>query len=153
MNENKNRLFTMKIIWGALLASIFIYGIVAWMKAQNAPVPGESPKEILFAVSCAAVTCALAAFIVPKLIFKNSPAGKNPPAQFMDMLASIFPALIIRLALTESVAICGFILTFQSGKIEYFLLFAAPAVLMYLISFPSEANLRKLVGLPAAIDN
>jgi hypothetical protein len=134
-----------KAIWAALLAGLGMYLVIALqMKGSLFRTP-PSPEEIrrfeLIFFGCA-VACFSLAFWLPGVMSRAFNRREDPSLPLP--LARKFPSYILRLALLESVALCGLALALSvssGGRIWPFLGLSAFG---FFLSFPSKARLESL---------
>ena len=142
---------------------------VAWVLIQPAPgqlVPATGseplPLFLLIGLGAAALAAAVAAFVVrtviatpARLAVREAPSGDIPsliPPEGEDerrLAASVGrwqTAFIVALALSESVAITGFVLSFLSRDLTYVLIGAGVAVALDIVFLrPDPTIYEKLV--------
>lgn len=148
---NQNQLNTnpqsIKIIWGALLASHFFYG-VALVIVLKEQAPQELQIPIVAALSMMAVMMCILSFVLPRMLinqikkdkFKNS--SDLHTANLSALVQLYLTPFIIKLALLESGALFGFALAFMHKRIELFFPFAMLSIGIFLMNFPSEAKIK-----------
>ncbi len=150
-NTPSNQILRAKIIWGALLFSQVIYGFLAFTTAQGyTPSEGETltpfHQNILFKpLAFFALVTFVLSFVIPKFIFKTTnPQSKNENTNFS--ITPYFTPCILLLALLESVALCGFVISFMTHDFQAYPSFAVFSVIGFLASFPNQENLLKIAG-------
>jgi F0F1-type ATP synthase membrane subunit c/vacuolar-type H+-ATPase subunit K len=146
------RIFTFRMIYLALVATLGIYGVIAWMQTQR----GEPvrPVEPMFLYALGGVAL-LQMVMIPFLRRMLMPPLKAPTALSDDpsidgeaaegAIAKLFAANIISWALCESIAIFGLVLVFLSLDFHYYPPFAAAALLNFLFYRPSLDDLQAAV--------
>ncbi len=125
---------TAKIVWAALTGSVLMYGFVLAQlgKATSWQLPQtyDSPLELL--------SLAAPLMLVASLVLNKSLRAKaSAPQQY-------FTAMVVSLALHESIAILGFVATFvgEPANIFFYSVNALVAVIGNCLVFPSEAPLK-----------
>jgi hypothetical protein len=149
MNQNlpKRDPRILKIIWGALILSQFIYGF-ALTRVTKDWEPQELNMPMTGAFSMLAILMCGLSFFIPKILINNAKKNliKNQnDLQGMNLEVLVYhlaAAYVIRLALLESCALFGFIMAFMHKRIDLFFPFAALSITFFLINFPSEEKIR-----------
>ncbi|NJC88245.1 MAG: hypothetical protein FIB02_06880 [Desulfuromonas sp.] len=154
-------LTTMKFIWGAMLFSLAIYLLVATQIGETVKV-AMAPEvlDILRAVFYAlAFIILFATRHIRRLVLagKGNAASKPAPAFSQPLLQKYVSAMMVALALSESIGIFGFVL-FLLGKnaVDLYVLIAlsAAAMLIYrpqkeeLLAMVQEEQMRAATGGP-----
>lgn len=114
-------LLTFKLIWGAMLFSLVIY-LFAGSYLSRSLAPGLSDPETLYVVrtvlySLSLVTLAVTKFLRNRVLAKARESARTPTgeggaaAQSAPVLASYGTAMILSLALSESIGIYGLVLS------------------------------------------
>lgn len=124
----ENKLLVMWIIWGAMLGSLVIYIIICNLVGDQIrrPMGPDFPlkllRNILFGVGIAAL---IATHFIRKFILKRpsgSPGAAPPappsPQDIEAICAKYTTAMIISLALCESVGIYGLVLFFLGDSFQ-----------------------------------
>ncbi len=129
-----------RIVWVAMLFSVATFYFVAQMDeaAKTAVVP-ETYAEIfsnqmIQIIFLQAIVIAGAAFFLPKIVGRRGQTGSK--------LQKGFVALVVRLALSEAVAIFGLVSYFMIHTSKVMHPFLAISVLLILISFPTQELLE-----------
>lgn len=133
---------TLKILWGALLVSHFIYAFVLYTVNQSYEGEKELANPMMLPVMASLALCAYAAgfFLFNTLVTAQKKKFQNPT---VDELATMYLApMIIRLALFEAAAMMGFVLAFKSHDINYFLPPLCINILLFVMNFPSEEKIK-----------
>ena len=131
MNQQVDHKATAKIVWMAMTMSVVIYGFVLFQigKASLFEVPKsfENPLELL-------------ALVAPSMIFASLLVNKSLRAKATQPQQH-FTAMIVSLAMNESIAILGFVATFvgEPGNIFFYSVNALVAVVGNCLVFPGEA--------------
>ena len=134
-NDAESRAFTMWIVWGALLVSVFIYGGVVSFAGADEPKSAEELQMFLIVFSAIAAGEIPVIFVLRKMLFFDKLDDRDFDDRG-DVADNYFTASIITWALCESIAIYGFMLAFLSGEVIYYFPFAAVAVAMMLYFRP-----------------
>lgn len=128
-------------IFGALCASILIYGALVYILAQSSasrgvPVSSQPVNDTLRFILYGAAATMLGASVV---FMQISMAGKIGDSRVLAQLTTPVPLMepaqfqtfsIIALALSEACTIIGLLLFFLGGKAEHFAFFAAGTLLV-----------------------
>jgi F0F1-type ATP synthase membrane subunit c/vacuolar-type H+-ATPase subunit K len=134
MSQQTDIKTTGKIVWAALTGSVLMYGFVLAQLGKatlwQVPTSYENPLELL---SLAAPLILVASLILNKTLRSKA----SEPGQY-------FTAMVVSLALHESIALLGFIATFlgEPGNIFFYSVNALVAVIGNCLVFPSEAPLK-----------
>lgn len=154
------RIMTARVLWAAMLASTGVYaGILVAGVVPPPPDAAPVPWPILLG---AAGLCAVASFIVPGLVHRSAltkttfeveelPLGEAPtgyrtagdkyrrltPAAYDAALRIYFTPLILALALSEAVALFGFVGALTGQPIMYCLPFLGIGALLIALRFPT----------------
>ena len=141
-----------KLMWGALLASQFVYAFVLFnvaVKKADLPVTPrwlpnfQNPFES--AILTMAVGSATLAFFIPRLIAKSAKTNASESgAREESLSANLFAAFLVRLAIVESICLFGFMLGMTAKTPTLIVPFLAASALIYLKNFPSDS--RKVEG-------
>ncbi len=140
----------LKIIGGAMIASIFIYaGVTEWIRANNEPFTGfvkpVPPMEIL---RSALIAVALIEFVLLNILRKLFKSGKldaflKASARGGGVAFAPFMSFsMITFALSESICIFGLVLFFIAGSRMDFYIFFALSLVAYAINFPRFADME-----------
>jgi hypothetical protein len=73
----------MTIIWGALLASVAIYVVVAYMASPEAA--GEVPEAMILGVTAAALAAGAASLFVPSRLLPEATLREHMQAESLDL--------------------------------------------------------------------
>jgi hypothetical protein len=139
--ELEKHLLLPKIIWGAMFVNLGVYYVIL-QTIVNAG-SGENPEaqRLLFPLAIISVMSLSAAFYIPLQLGRF-----GVKVQSLNPLQKYFVPFIVRMALNETVAIYGVVLSFMSRDTHYYLYFAVPSSLVFLMSFPTLDTLKKIVG-------
>lgn len=143
------------ILWAAIFASTFIYLLVLQLAAR----PPESPPDALVAIALAftSVVVAVVSYLLPASIlrrsllaielptdeakmFSDQPAGtrvfRDPAEARRRALPALQTAMILKLALRESIAIFGLVVGFLGFPMKMYAGFFVVAWMLLLEAFP-----------------
>jgi hypothetical protein len=139
------RLISIQIVWGALLATVVVYVATAYLVIsgdnKSAAATDLGTLELLLAVMSLS-TLGLS-FVIPKKILGKAIGSDDPDALTIEQLsARAFSPWIIRLAMSESVALFGFVAAMVSHQPSKILPFAVLSALAMLMALPSDRSLR-----------
>lgn len=125
-----------RILWAALFFSTLIYVAVLELR----PAPGEPRWEALvFPLLFAGATTAGASLLAPRIMKSRRPSERtSPDAASKDAPGAYLVALIVALALAESVAIFGLVLGFLGAPPSVVMPFFAVAWVLMIIRFPTR---------------
>jgi hypothetical protein len=137
-------LVTLRIIWGALLGSHFLYGLGLYViiKQSEGPIDEMSPV-LLPIVSSIGMVIFFAAIYLPKFFLKNEKKQIPSNSKLEDLIPKFIAPFVIRLALFEAVALLGFGLAFLSKDMQFYYPFAAVSLVAYILNFPTEEKIKK----------
>lgn len=146
-------------LYGALLGSSFVYLLVALVVAPPPPAGGPD-TTLLFALGPAALTCLVLSFVLPRMTLRTSllalglgvrasepfselPAGTNV---FVDAAAAreaarrpLQTAMVLTVALRESIAMFGLVLAFLGFGLTTYLPFFVVSWISMALAFPRQA--------------
>lgn len=137
----------LRMVWLGLCSSIIVFGVVL-VVLEREPSPDSELLPLVFAG--VAVGVAVAVFVVRRVFFGPSLGllpVRDPPSSDRLSLDEAKRALsahlqrgqvgsIIGFALSEAVALFGFVSSFLTGEIAWFLGHAVFALLLMLVQFP-----------------
>ncbi len=138
MTDQPRTIGTLRILHGALVLSILIYGGIAYYLATSGSLQasmGAEQARILTIVLGALG----AAELIGVFIFRGRAleAVKTKP----DPMAAYFVISIISWALTEAVAIYGLVLTIVRADVTFFYPFGGASLLVMLLFAPRQEHL------------
>ena len=119
-----NSLFTLRVLWGAYVAAVFIFNIIARSIVQES---SEAAYPLLVQIFIGLSVVELGAVIV-----MQAKIGNSLPVD----TSSIFVTKLLQLALAESVAIYGLVLTFMDGNTQRLIYFSVASIAGLLIAYP-----------------
>ena len=143
---------TNRILWGALVASLLIYLVVAFVAAPegNPDFPVGIMAMTLAALS---VATAVGTFVYRKSALAGPiQRGEIDPSS-QEGMAKAFPPFIVCLVLSESVGIYGLVLAFLAGEGAYAVPFVLAGVALLYLHRPTAPDLHvpDRQGRPAPI--
>lgn len=163
----QQRLMTARILWGALLASTVMFLVVLQFAKNPDPelIPLMPPLLGLVALGVAVVSVALPSYQVKTVLgksdvavteeadpnasgiipYRDAPKRRvfaRPEQAEITAFMAYQPALILGCALSESVALFGFVLGFLGHSPAIYLPFFAVAWGLFAIRFPTRARVR-----------
>jgi hypothetical protein len=123
------------IIWGALLASVILYGVVANVVEISDPNTAEFTANIMrWGLAAAALGSMFFAYWIRKTMFFDK--EDDPEFEGAQRAETLFTTSIISWALCESVAIYGLVLRVLTGDIALFYPFAGVSVALFILFRP-----------------
>lgn len=142
----------LRIIWLAVVSSVIIYGLVAWMAVEATAKPSTEQlyafvsNPLSFALAIAAMAAFFASIIVPGLMIRSRrPRTRTttPPEQSRGEVSSeVITAMIVRYALLEAPAILGLLGAFLLQEWRFFLPFGALSLIGLALTTPTPAMIR-----------
>ncbi len=144
-------LVTLKILWGALLASHFLYGFgISFLIRENTIQTETISPMLLPILSSMGIILFFGAIFIQRFFLQI--AKKQLGIKFgavdlskldiEDLISSFIAPFVVRLALFEAIAILGFILAFLNKDMKFFIPFATLSIVAYFFNFPSEEKIR-----------
>lgn len=143
---------TSKILWGALFITHFIFlGITHFLRPEGMESMTDSSSLILrpeFFYALAAVNLFLSQ-ILPKAIARGMLPKNHTESVESDsynksrVYAALLPAMIIELALLESISLFGFLLGYLQGRLDLHRGFFLVAIFFVLRAFPRSIGHMK----------
>jgi hypothetical protein len=154
--EVKRGLMTLNIIWFAIFISLVVYLFVGIMVKENFQTSMDAAtfttlKSILYGI--AAITLVITRF-VRKFILSAKGSDKqlaqnDKPFTQHPALAKYTTAMIVSLAMTESVGIYGLVLFFiGKNAMDFYLLIAVSAIAMFFY----RPNREEIVNLSQSLE-
>ncbi len=130
------------IVWGAILMSVFVYLAVAYLTKKEAIV--EIDPMVRWVVIAVALLDAIASLAVFPAMMSPSKLRKRLQQEnrIQNIKGLYFTTLILRLALAESVAIFGLVLSMMSGDFNELLPFASASIVLLVLAYPSPDSLK-----------
>ncbi len=144
-------LLNLQIVWGAMLASIgFHVGFGFFASTQMGPAPAADTAqlgvmELAFAVT--SLGCLAVSYLLPKKMLQQAMDKEDPATIELSQLATkSFTPWILRMALSETVAIFGLLLVMMSHQMSKMIPFVVLGGLSMLTAIPSERAIRIAAG-------
>lgn len=138
-----------RILFAALLGSVVIYVAVGVFLAQSGTAPGPVPDALVYAlIATAAVTGSASFFMRSKLMPPRSELPTDLPIPWSEarrLAQGYLIAVLVGLALGESVALLGLVLTILSHEPRYGIGFAAAGSTVMLLGRPRAAELASVL--------
>ncbi|WP_413288524.1 hypothetical protein [Bdellovibrio sp. HCB337] len=129
------------IVWGALLLTHGIYGVVVNKVAEQGALASWQQSPLLLPLSCVAMVTLVVTHVLPKMIFRGALRIAKNNGQNLDekaLITSSMTANIVAWALSESITVYGVVLGMECRDIKPFLLFAAVGLVNMLILRPNK---------------
>jgi hypothetical protein len=143
---NENGFRVLWIIWAAMLGSLFMYIIIChqWgdqiRQTMNADIPLDATRKILYGI--AVVTLILTHFLRKLMLGRNTGDSKGPSSP----LATYSIALIVSLALSESIGIYGLVLFLLGDSFQTLHIFIGVSALAMFYYRPKREDLESLAA-------
>ncbi len=139
----EQKLKTLQLIVGAIMMSMVVYvGMAFILIRQQVIEPMTIPPLLPPVLAAVAVsTLAGAGFIVKNMIQRAQTMGS--PAERVQRYQG---AMIVGIALRESVGVIGFVLSLLTGSLVWVGLLSGLAAFSILTNFPSRSALENLVS-------
>lgn len=123
------------IIWGGLLASVGLYGVVAHTITISDPsTTGSTARILTYGLAAASLGSIAFAYWIRKAMFFDK--EDDPDFEGAQRAQTLFTTSIVTWALCESVAIYGLVLRVITGNITLFYPFAGVAVALFILFRP-----------------
>lgn len=140
----------LKVIGGAMIASIFIYaGVTEWIRTNNEPFTGfvkpVPPMEILRSALIAVALIIFVLIIALRKLFRSGKLDAFLKASARGGNVAFAPFMsfsIVTFALSESICIFGFVLFLIAGNRMDFYIFFALSLAAYAANFPRFADME-----------
>jgi hypothetical protein len=136
------RLLSIQIVWGALLSTVIGYVAIAYLTIP----PGEKPEDLgafELVLALLALSTLSLSFVIPKKLLGKAIGNDDPEAlSIEDLTARVFSPWIIRMAMTESAAVLGFVAAMGSRQPSKILPFVVISALAMLTTLPTDRSLR-----------
>ena len=141
---------TQWILFGALAASIVVYGVVVLVAIQGEPVPIDTTLRWILAAAAVLTTVAVLSLRrarLPRLVEDETPYHREqlhgPLERVPEAVAArLQTAYILTWALSESVALFGLVLAFVGQKPAEYWPFGFAALLLILTNPPTRGRLE-----------
>jgi hypothetical protein len=130
-------LFTLRILWAAITCSTLMFLLVLTV----AQLPPQTPVPVMVpAFGVTALGCIGAGIVIPRM------ALKQPAHTIQGSLVRFQTAAILGLALTEAVALFGFVLGYLGFAPIMFMPFFVVAWLIFILRFPRATHPLGMLG-------
>ena len=137
-------LATLRIIWGALLGSHFLYGLGLYVIIKQSAGATEEVSPGLLPIICSiGIVLFFAAIYLPRFFLKKEKKHVPSNSRIEDLIPKFIAPFVIRLALFEAVALMGFCLAFMTKEMQFYYPFAAVSIVAYILNFPTEEKIQK----------
>lgn len=143
-STSSDKVSMMWFVWASLLASVFIYGVVGYIVTSD---PSEAlnsevvPTLFPIFVMLSVMILPLALFLRKMMLY--GPLENGAIENLEQLRARAFTPYMISWALSESVAIYGFLLTFLSFNMDYYFGFTAWSIVLFAIFRPNMGALEE----------
>ncbi|QDG49402.1 hypothetical protein FIV42_01210 [Persicimonas caeni] len=144
--QNQSATMTLWIMWGAMLFALIMFGVVLFVLTQNkdgfTPPEPDLIQTLTITFSGLSVAELGAIYFLRKLTFFSK--LKYHAFESLDELRDGYKtASILSWAFCEAIAIYGFVLGVMTYDPTYYLYFAPPAVLLFLLLRPQLGRYEK----------
>ena len=150
-----SRMQQLRIIWLAIVSSVIIYGLIAWVTIEhNAEASTEElysfvSNPLSFALAIAAMAAFFASILVPGMMIRSRrhdrrSALSTPPASAFDVTPEVLTAMIVRYAFLETPAVLGLVGAFILGEWRFFLPFGFLSLIGLALTLPTTSFLRSV---------
>jgi hypothetical protein len=140
----------LRLIWMALTSAPILYTVVAFLVHPDHALVSfpDFTKPLELMLTLYAAGSAAMSFVVPRLVASvKRVEGTEPSTMSDDQLAAAAQVpMIIRWALSETVAIAGFVIVFSNAPASRIVPFAAISFVLLVIGSPSRDRLASLLG-------
>lgn len=131
------------IIWGALLMSQCILGVVLWVIAQQGGPAEMPPAAVTAAISMSALVSWLLALALPRYIRSPEKIRASMPEASPDEVSAAFMTIrIVAWGLGESGTLMGFILGLLGRNPAVFVPYLVTGLVIHALNFPTEPKPR-----------
>ncbi len=135
-------LLTLRIFWGALLASHFLYAyVLTILIGQDGQPPAEATPSLIPIVSSMGIALYGVSMFLPRYMLNNK-RKKLTSFNLKDLTKSFTVPFLIRLITFESMMLLGFMLAFMQRRMELFAPFAILSFVSFIIFFPTEEKIK-----------
>jgi len=131
------------IIAVALVTSVLVYMVIAWVVAPTVAEAGGA-AELIQMMAAILTIVSLGHLVAAQMLFaiRVRAAEKLPTPE--QRLSSYRVAIILSFALREAVAVYGLILSFLSGDVRWAIGFGAVAAISMLLGWPRRSAMETL---------
>jgi magnesium-transporting ATPase (P-type) len=157
--KRNSELLVLRILWGAIVGSILLFGFAAYVLSVGRSANPEdntfarTPVVTNFAQALqttefqiffvASILLVYLSRFFPKMIFKAKLKAK-PAMNASETIVAYFAPMMVGLAMLEGIAVMGFVYSFLYYFFPVYLLFGFIALSNALIRFPTENGIRGL---------
>ena len=114
----------------AMFTTVGVFFFLAQQVAKNTDVaPVETPITMVFLFL--AVSCAAMSFVLPMMLHHKEP--KNKTKRQPIPAAKLFVPAILRFSFSETVAIFGYLASFQTREFETFVPFGVASLMLMIV--------------------
>lgn len=142
------RMRVLNIICAALLASVLMYVAIAWfLLARAGLTPSGALNDLgiaLYVLAAAAVVPLIVAPVVSKAVLRQAISRVENPAS-EKILDAYQSSVIIGMAMRESTAIIGLVITLLTGSLTWVTALAAASLLAMLTAWPRREKALALL--------
>ena len=151
---NENRLVTFWIIWGAIFGSLFIYVFVCHQFGDgirgnvSLNIPLDLVRNVLYGV---AILTLIGTRFLRKFMLAGRPGGSEPmslnpasPSNQSSLMGKYGAAMLLSLALSESIGIYGLVLFFLGDSFRTLYIFIGISALAMFLYRPKREELETL---------
>jgi hypothetical protein len=145
-------LMRMRVLWGALLVSQFLFlGTLAYLKTVMRTPPHSMLSVLTIGLGVLGIGLAIASHLLPKMPFRRLDETRPRPGDptenevALRMLPKAQTGLILGSALCESISLYGFALGFLGAEWTVVAPFFVAGVVLQLSRFPSVAFILGLM--------
>jgi F0F1-type ATP synthase membrane subunit c/vacuolar-type H+-ATPase subunit K len=152
---NENRLLTLWIIWAAIFGSLFIYAIICHQWGVNIRhtigpnFPLDLMRNVLYgvAISTLILTHFLRKFLLAGRSSGSESMSLNPPTPSTQSspTGKYVVAMVVSLALSESIGVYGLVLFFVGESFRTLYIFLGISALAMFLYRPKREELETLV--------
>jgi F0F1-type ATP synthase membrane subunit c/vacuolar-type H+-ATPase subunit K len=137
-----------RMLWGAMLASLLVYVLVAHVAAVPENPNAQAPLLVtVFVLLSIGVGLGTLVYRRRALVGPIQSGALDPTTP--DGAQKAFQPFILSLALSESVGIFGLVLAFLSGNPRYSVAFCSAAMVLMFLHRPTAASLNPPLGSAA----
>jgi hypothetical protein len=151
-NSTEKGFMTLRILWGAILASLFIYLVIAHLLGgevrQRAGATVSVPlfRNVLIVIGI--IEILIIRFLRKRMLSKDALLKlreRRGPSDQMPIVAQYTTVVVISAALAESIGIYGLLLYFLGADIQTFYVFLAVSAALLIFYRPKKEELATLV--------
>lgn len=140
----EERLRVMKILWLAMVLSVCMITGVAFVVIQGTPT---APDMVVFVLLGIAASNVLLSFQVERFLASEQNLKKakksDPKSSFRQLSQLVCTALLVRLALHESVVLFGLVASFLTQDKNFAIAAGIVALSLHFLAKPKEADLER----------